>query len=244
MSPLLLRRKNSHEAGREALRKFQAERRETIRRDWPPWLLLAALNLGAAATVGFTTGTTRAIACFILGLFVALAIVAWRMGGDPHNLTWLWGAVGERQTEKLLRKLDSSWECVHDISRGKGNWDHVLVGPAGVFLLDSKRFAGTAVATDDHLQLGRYSYSGSGFRGDAASLHDALETRVPTPRVKAIVVIWGDFPQKRYEENQVAYLRSDELIGWLRERRGGSPSEVERKAIAQAARELKEAAGA
>ena len=237
-------RYGSREAGRGALAKFRAERRDSIRGNWLLWLLLAVLNLGAAVTVGFTGGTTRAAACFVLGLFVALAIVTWQMGGDPHNLTWQWGAVGERQTEKLLRNLDNSWECVHDISRGKGNWDHVLIGPAGVFLLDSKRFTGTSVAVDDQLRLGRHSYGGSGFRGNALSLKEELETRAPTPWVKAVVVIWGDFPQRRYEENKVAYLQSDELIEWLREQRGSDLSEAERKAIAQAARDLKKASRA
>jgi hypothetical protein len=237
-------RRNSHEAGEGALSKFRSERRTAIREDWLLWLLLAALNLGAAMTVGLTTGTSRAFACFVLGLFVALATAAWMMGGDPHNLVWLWGAVGERQTEKLLQNLDNSWESIHDVSRGKGNWDHVLVGPAGVFLLDSKRFSGTSVAADDQLHVGRYTYGGSGFRGDAASLHETLEKRVRTPWVKAVVVIWGDFPQKRYEENRVSYVRGDELIGWLREQRGTDLSEVERAAIAQAARDVKKASRA
>ena len=244
MSHLLFRRNSSREAGRGAVDRFRTERRNSIREDWALWVLIAALNLGAAVTVGFTRGTPRAFASFVLGLFVALAITAWEVGADPHNLFWLWGAVGERQTAKLLRNLDNSWECVHDISRGKGNWDHVLIGPAGVFMLDSKRFAGTSVATNDQLHLGRYSYSGSGFRGAAKSLHDTLETQVPTmPWVQAVVVIWGDFPQKYHEENYVAYVRSDELIDWLRDRRGSSLSEAKRKAIAQAVRELKKTSG-
>jgi hypothetical protein len=175
------------------------------------------------------------------GFSVAVAISAWIGGGDVHNLVWLWGSLGERQTEELLEKLDDSWECIHDISkRSGGNWDHVLVGPAGIFLLDSKRYASVSVAADDELRVGRLSYHGSYFRSAAISLKYALEPHVGKRWVNAVIVIWGDFPQKRYAEKDVVYLQSDELLGWLSEQ-PGRLSERERKAIAEAVRELKEA---
>ena len=113
------------------------------------------------------------------------------MGGNARNLRFLWGFVGERQTEELLRLLDDSWECVHDIVRGRGkwksNWDHVLIGPAGVFLLDSKSYSSTSKAKDDALRSGRLICRGSDIRGAAISLKEALEPKVGKQYVNAAI---------------------------------------------------------
>jgi len=237
---LRLRRKEPYEAGRAAFAKFRLEREKTIRREWRVWVVLAVLSLGAAAAVGFTTGTIRVASSFLLGVFVTSALFAWELGGNARNLKWLWGSIGERQTEELLRSLDDSWECVHDIPCRKGNWDHIVIGPAGVFLLDSKSYSSISEARGDALRSGRLTCRGSDIRGSAASLKEALEPKVGKQWVTAAVVIWGKFPQKRYEENKVTYLESDKLLGWLSEQRGRL-SEQERKVIARAVRELKKA---
>jgi hypothetical protein len=243
VSRLHLRREKPYEAGQAAFAKFRLEREKTIRREWRFWVVLAALSVGTAAAVGFASGTLRVVSSFLLGVFVTLALFAWEMGGNARNLKWLWGSIGERQTEELLRSLDDSWECVHDIPCRKGNWDHVVIGPAGVFLLDSKSYSSTSEARDDGLRSGRLTCRGSDIRGAAISLKEALEPNVGKQYVNAAVVIWGEFPQKRHEENQVTYLRSDELLGWLSEQ-PGRLSERERKAIAQAVRDLKKASKA
>ena len=240
VSRLRLRRKTPREAGKMAIAKFQIERERTIRREWRFWLLLAVLNLGAAAGVGFATGTARVIWGFLLGAFVTIGVFAWEIGGNARNLKWLWGSAGEVQTEELLWSLDNSWHCVHDIPCRTGNWDHVLVGSAGVFLLDSKSFSSASEAKDDELRSGRLRCRGSDVRSAAASLKEALEPKVGKQWVTAAVVIWGKFPQKLYEENRVTYLQSDELLSWLSER-PGRLSERERKTIAQAVKELKKA---
>ena len=41
--------------------------------------------------------------------------------------------------------------AVHDLRDGNGNVDHVLFGPAGVFLLDSKKYAGTLRVDGDEI---------------------------------------------------------------------------------------------
>jgi hypothetical protein len=240
MSRLRFRRRKPREAGKAAIAKFQIERERTIRREWRFWLLLVALNLSAAVGVGFATGTVKVIWSFLLGAFLTTAVFGWEMGGNARNLKWLWRSAGELQTEELLWSLDDSWECVHDIPCRKGNWDHVLIGPAGVFLLDSKSLSSTSVAKNDELRAGRLRYRGSDVCSTAIALKEALEPKVGKQWVTAAVVIWGEFPQKRYEENNVTYLQSDELLGWLSEQRGRL-SDRDRKVIAQEVRELKEA---
>lgn len=72
-------------------------------------------------------------------------------------------AEGERATGKEIDRLGSEWHCEHDLQQEYGNWDHVLVGPAGVFLLDSKFLNGTVAAGRDALRAGRMVHSGGRF---------------------------------------------------------------------------------
>jgi hypothetical protein len=75
---------------------------------------------------------------------------------------------------------------VHDLRDGRGNVDHVVLGPAGVFLLDSKRWAGTISVDGDDLSVTNEldpadSYRDRGrlaiARGQAARLNAEIRAR-------------------------------------------------------------------
>ncbi len=57
---------------------------------------------------------------------------------------WSKGARGERFVGWLLRRLPEGWYVIHDIPVGTGgaNIDHLLVGPAGVFTVNTKNLKG------------------------------------------------------------------------------------------------------
>ncbi|MGH2863954.1 MAG: nuclease-related domain-containing protein, partial [Solirubrobacteraceae bacterium] len=53
------------------------------------------------------------------------------------------GATGEEQVGGLLDELRSEdWRVIHDASLGRGNVDHILIGPAGVFTVETKSHPG------------------------------------------------------------------------------------------------------
>ncbi len=53
------------------------------------------------------------------------------------------GASGEEQVGALLDGLrDEEWAVIHDASLGRGNVDHILIGPAGVFTVETKSHPG------------------------------------------------------------------------------------------------------
>jgi hypothetical protein len=75
-----------------------------------------------------------------LGSLLTALYVGWEVGGDVRSLTWIWGQLGEQQTEDVLGRLEhDGWRVVHDIPREHGNYDHIAIGPPGLFLLDSCR---------------------------------------------------------------------------------------------------------
>ena len=55
------------------------------------------------------------------------------------------GAAGEERTAEVLARLPAGWTAIHDVrwpSRRLANIDHVVVGPGGIFVVDSKNWSG------------------------------------------------------------------------------------------------------
>ena len=68
-----------------------------------------------------------------------------RFSNDPHSIrAWGIGAAGEEALAAAFDGQPDLW-MLHDRAvRGtKGNIDHILVAPAGVFVVDAKNYAGT-----------------------------------------------------------------------------------------------------
>jgi Nuclease-related domain len=56
---------------------------------------------------------------------------------------WDRGAEGEEHVGKVLDALvEHGWRPLHDVSFGRGNIDHVLVGPGGLFTIETKSHRG------------------------------------------------------------------------------------------------------
>jgi Nuclease-related domain len=60
-------------------------------------------------------------------------------------LSWRRGAVGERRTARLLAPLERhGWTVLHDLAvpGSQANIDHMVIGPGGVVVIDSKQYPG------------------------------------------------------------------------------------------------------
>ena len=90
-----------------------------------------------------------------------------QLAGLQHQITgleqslhrWRSGLAGERHVGALLDGLaDAGWVALHDLrwpGRPKANLDHVVVGPGGVVVIDTKNWsAPVAVRLDGVLQVG------------------------------------------------------------------------------------------
>jgi nuclease-like protein len=56
---------------------------------------------------------------------------------------WSQGAEGEEVVGKVLEDLGKEgWCVIHDVSFGRGNIDHIVVGPGGIFTIETKSRAG------------------------------------------------------------------------------------------------------
>jgi Nuclease-related domain len=60
---------------------------------------------------------------------------------DPQRLRR--GILGEEAVANALAELPSSFWVLHGVSTGYGDVDHVVIGPTGVFALETKAWGGT-----------------------------------------------------------------------------------------------------
>jgi hypothetical protein len=195
------------------------------------------MPLTVATGLGFASGVSlwfwyprfgHVLGPYFAGATTGMAMWIW---DDPpeYIVRWKRGADGERRTERALQRLTgSNWNAFHDRQGGRGNLDHVVVGPGGVFLLDSKNLSGTVTLeaeglttkfADAERNAFTYTQLGNAMRGLAVRLKEELEeqTRL-TPWVQAVVVVWGEFAQEPVEQHNVVYLHGERLAAWLSER--------------------------
>jgi hypothetical protein len=165
-----------------------------------------------------------------IGASAAAMLMFFRDDPPRHVVNWRRGAEGERKTEEALRSLERlGWTVEHDIQQpGGANLDHVVTGPPGVFVLETKNLEGTitfedgvlvARQFDDPDEVYRYRALASRLRGQAMELSARL--RRETGRrvwVTAVVVVWGHFPAGRVEHENVVYIAGDQIATWLASR--------------------------
>lgn len=71
-----------------------------------------------------------------------------RFSDEPTDITsWQTGANGERRLAKKLAGLGDLALCLHDrhVPRSSANLDHVVIGQAGVYVIDAKLYADAAI---------------------------------------------------------------------------------------------------
>lgn len=138
---------------------------------------------------------------------------------------WYLGALGELRVAERLAKLGSGWTVLHSVPIGDrgSDIDHVLLGPSGVYTLNTKFHEGARVwvgatrllvngAKTDHLRNSRY---------EAQRVARTLTSLVDEPlEVTATIVLVGTQSITfRERPTDVAVLRDTELVRWLSRRK-------------------------
>jgi hypothetical protein len=109
-----------------------------------PWRVVVLLGIGLG---GGVLGRQLAPRWgLFLGGLVAM-VTGWGLWfrPSPDAVAWRRGAAGERRTARLLDPLERhGWAVLHDLAvpRSRANIDHLVVGPGGVFVIDSKHYRG------------------------------------------------------------------------------------------------------
>jgi hypothetical protein len=141
--------------GRSALAAYR-RRRATELAAWTHSLAWRAPLVAAAGALGQVLAAQTGLPHAGLVGLVAAALVGWRLRFRPSEQarTWQQGAHGERHTAHLLDRLTRDGFVVfHDLAvpGSPANVDHLVVGPSGVFVVDSKQWTGSVHQGSDGL---------------------------------------------------------------------------------------------
>lgn len=141
-----------------AVRRAGQHARETQRRA----ARRAIVNIGVAACLlvlavalfGFRWATCAIEA----GVVVALLLID--RTASPIIERWGRGAAGEELVGAVVDGLrDRGWFALHDVHLGRGNIDHVLIGPAGIFTIETKSHRGRLRAAAIDARMLKQAYA-------------------------------------------------------------------------------------
>jgi Nuclease-related domain len=146
-------------------------------------------------------------------------------GASPLSReSWPWyrGALGEIAVGRLVEKLGPEWLVLHAVPVGTGSSDidHVLIGPAGVFTLNTKNHSGQSVwvAGRTMMVAGRKTRHLYNAAHEAARAAKLLTTAVGAAvEVTAVVVVVEPKGLTiRARPEHAAVVTDRQLLGWLR----------------------------
>jgi hypothetical protein len=177
----------------------------------------------------------------------AAMFLAFREFAPAYVENWGQGSEGELKTHKALAALD--WVLVEDVDTGRGNYDHLLVGPPGVFMIETKNLTGiTEIRNGAAWLRRRHDPDGdqpqtrlqSSVLGASAEVSRAIREQSRRREwVRAIVVFWNEFPQGLVETDKIAYVHGGSLKAYL-ETLPPSLNEAAQDDIGRVLRQLKE----
>jgi Nuclease-related domain len=173
--------------------------------EWAAWTRTLPWRVAATLSMGVGGGVLGRLVVPRLGLVVSvLAAMAagWglRFRPSPDVIAWRRGAAGEQRTARLLGPLErQGWVVLHDLAvpGSRANLDHLVIGPGGVFVVDSKHYRGRLqLDPSGRLWHGRYPLTPTlravEFEADrAAQVLADPQVVVPIVAVHGVQVPWG-----------------------------------------------------
>lgn len=187
-------------------------------REYWRWAALAALLLVVTLLVAAALSSSRRVGPPVLlvaiGLLAAVSPARKILGRIRAARK---GQLGERLVTQLLERLPGDYFLVNDIVLSTGNIDHVLTGPCGVVVIETKRVAGRIHCDGDHWTVnGRRSKSYSKqAKAGAMAVKGLLAVRHPEfarEFVKAVVVFTEPRCELQISRPAVAVVRFSQLL--------------------------------
>ncbi len=176
--------------GESALQKALEKREKVLMRVLQVLMLVMAV-LGFFAGLAFNdSGTFRYLAFVGIGVLFVLVLI-WDRHYDKfmddklrESRMWRRGYEGERVIGELLEDgLSDKYHVFNDVKfpGRKANIDHIVVGPSGIFVLDTKNWRGMVAWAEDGETLlwnGEPEKKGTtkAILADALDVHDKLKT--------------------------------------------------------------------
>jgi hypothetical protein len=185
-----------------------------------PWRVTVLLGIGVGAGI---LGRQLAPRLGLIVAALAVAAAGWglRFRPSPDAVAWRRGAAGERRTARLLDPLErQGWAVLHDLAvpGSRANLDHLVIGPGGVFVIDSKQYRGRLrLDPTGRLWHGRYPLAPTPRTVDFEADRAAQVLVEPGVVVMPIVAVHGaQVPWGKVVTNGVPIVAAQRLPSMLR----------------------------
>ena len=231
--------------GQFAEERFKLRRRAWQRRIW--WVLPFVVVVLLAPAVAIAAVVNPAHIDVYVGLAIgaAAAMAVCCLDSPPQHIErWRTGAEGERKTARALRPLlREGWVLLNDLPRSFGNIDHVLIGPPGVFMLETKNLSGLVSVADDAVTVRWLEEPEDGYVTSRSGVEPAAPPQSshalsdPADRgYKRSSFSGRDFEQGSIEGNFVLWTNGRSLADGLRAR---TPTRLNASQIAGLAEQIR-----
>jgi hypothetical protein len=181
--------------------------REANRRARAVWLVVMLVEAVAAIAALYALSPHRTI---VGGLAIIAAALMLKLIGDPLIVRAVHAKVGFAAEQSVGTALNSlraeGYDVMHDVEqRGEGNIDHIVTGPTGAYMIETK----ARTYQDDALRKAKRQ---------AAKLHKELGVWV-TP-----VICISDREVTLRRRDGVWIVPREHLVDWIRRQRNPRPS--------------------
>jgi len=115
---------------------------------WPLFLGVFASGFFVAVCI-FAHAAVGAVA-----LVLSLVGMGWSLVRGLHHVERFFkGARGEERVSGILKNLPGAYHVFNDFVAGRAHVDHVVVGPAGVFAVETKFWRGKVTVEEGHVLI-------------------------------------------------------------------------------------------
>lgn len=199
---------------------FQSRKKADNYKDMGVLLILPALLFFLLGLV-----SSSFVAYFVAFLFLIASLVVFE-----NHTTWGIGAQGEEKVAESLSHLDESYYVVHDVvlpGMVKENIDHVVLGPNGIFAVETKNHKGYITCQGDWWNQRKIGRRGTPYLGDigspskqvkrkAALLNRFIQNHLKTNLyINGIVVFTNEEAKLKIINPTVAVVRTQELCNFI-----------------------------
>jgi hypothetical protein len=125
---------------------------------------------------------------------VGVGLADWLLRPEPDPERWRRGAAGEVATAVLLTRLPRRFVVLHDrrLPGVRANIDHLVIGPTGVWVVDSKAYRARLRIRRGQVWAGEYQVPTAPAAWEAERVGQLLRTSV-----QAVVAVHGEGLRRR-----------------------------------------------
>jgi Nuclease-related domain len=150
------------------------------------------------------------------------SVLARVLGSPREERDWAVGADGEEEVAWRLRRLGDGWHVIHSVPVGEmgADIDHVVIGPAGVFTLNTKNHSKHRVTVTQggvYVNGQRTEYLRNS-RFEAKRANKLLTAACGDVDVQPVIVIMAADIKIKTEPTDVNVVGRRSIARWLRKR--------------------------